>query len=124
MASSSSKYSVLDSVADVDIDTGRFKYILIRLKDKQTNAIKKIVRGYTWAGYHVDIFEKVESELRKLNLDVFCVGGGRIEHNTDDKSISVYGYSQGYGRADHAITTDIIKKHYPDYKVTWSDEGY
>lgn len=41
----------MEDIPEVDIDEGRFKYILIKLTDanKQT---KYIVRGYAWADYH------------------------------------------------------------------------
>lgn len=31
---------------------------------------------------------------------------------------------QGFGRADHAVTTEKLKAEYPDYEITWADEGY
>lgn len=31
---------------------------------------------------------------------------------------------QGYGRAQHNISTEKIKARYPDYEVTWADDGY
>lgn len=31
---------------------------------------------------------------------------------------------QGYGRAQHSISTEKIKARYPDYSVTWADDGY
>lgn len=31
---------------------------------------------------------------------------------------------QGFGRAKHAVTTEKLKAQYPDYEVTWADEGY
>lgn len=31
---------------------------------------------------------------------------------------------QGYGRAQHSISTEKIKSKYPDYEVTWADDGY
>lgn len=44
---------LLDQVADVDIDSqGRFKYILINVKDKTNNVNKQIVRGYARAQWH------------------------------------------------------------------------
>lgn len=44
---------LLDQVADVDIDAnGRFKYILINVKDKVNDVSKQIVRGYTRAQWH------------------------------------------------------------------------
>lgn len=33
-------------------------------------------------------------------------------------------YPQGYGKADHEMTVSILKKTYPHYSITWSDEGY
>ena len=46
--------------------------------------------------------------------------------------LSVYVYNfvgscclQGFGRADHAITVDLLKKHYKDYtSITFSNDGY
>lgn len=31
---------------------------------------------------------------------------------------------QGFGRANHAVTTEKLKAQYPDYEVTWDNEGY
>lgn len=31
---------------------------------------------------------------------------------------------QGFGRANHAVTTEKLKARYPDYEVTWDNEGY
>ena len=42
----------MDELANVDIDCGRFKYVLIEIMDRQTDAKKYIVRGYTRASYH------------------------------------------------------------------------
>lgn len=37
----------------------------------------------------------------------------------------MYGYSMGFGRAKHAIATDLIRESFPAYRdVTWSNEGY
>ena len=48
--------SKLDMIPAVDIDAGRFKYVLIRvdLEDSQTGQElhKIIVRGYNWASWH------------------------------------------------------------------------
>lgn len=47
----------LDAIPAVDIDSGRFKYVLIRV-DMQDDAETKqeynkvIVRGYNWASFH------------------------------------------------------------------------
>jgi len=118
----------LDNVIDADIDNnGRFKYILIKVHNspeggKETS--KHIVRGYASCEYHGDIYDMVRPGIEKNGLDCECVGGGRILHDAEKKAIQVFGYSQGFGKADHTISVGILEKKYTDYKITWSDEGY
>ncbi|GJQ72589.1 putative sex-regulated protein [Trypoxylus dichotomus] len=78
-----------------------------------------------------DINDKVTEHLQKLTLDgvlkdwqTKVLGGGRIAHDAAAKAIKVYGYSQGYGKADHRVAVELLQKSYPDYSITWSDEGY
>ncbi|CAL1674579.1 unnamed protein product [Lasius platythorax] len=118
---------LLDKVLDVDIGGhGRFKYILINVQDDVNKASKQIVRGNARAQWHADIFDKVNVEIQNHHpgLQINCVGGGRIEHDPDAKTIKVYGYSQGFGKADHQVSVELLKKKYPHYNITWSDEGY
>ncbi|XP_057325956.1 14 kDa phosphohistidine phosphatase-like [Microplitis mediator] len=118
----------LDKIPDVIIDpNGVFKYILVYIHDDNTKQSKPIVRGYKKCKFHADIYETIgEDELKNYGagLDTECVGGGRINHNAPAKTIKVYGYSQGFGKADHTIAVGLLKKKYPDYEITWSDEGY
>ncbi|EYC25582.1 hypothetical protein Y032_0011g1286 [Ancylostoma ceylanicum] len=114
----------LADVPDVDIDpSGTFKYILIKCTDNSSKEEKHIVRGYYKCHFHADIL-KVAREAAGPEFKLKCVGGGRIKHEDQAKEILVYGYSQGYGQADHAVTVDILKKRYPDYNITFSNEGY
>ncbi|KAI0241570.1 14 kDa phosphohistidine phosphatase [Lamellibrachia satsuma] len=117
----------LDEVEDVDIDdNGRFKYVLIKLyHPNYEENYKYIVRGYKWAGFHADVYEDLYDRVQKKGLDTECVGGGRILHEAGKKTITVYGYSQGYGLADHSITCELLKKKYKDYvSITWNNDGY
>lgn len=87
----------MDSLNQVDIDTGKFKYILIKVTAGE--AEKYLVRGYKDAAYHADVLETVEEKelepLKKIakGLKWECVGGGRILHKPDEKYVKVYGYS-------------------------------
>lgn len=65
---------------------------------------------------------QVQQKLTPLECE--CLGGGRISHDSDFKRIKIYGYSQGYGKADHEVTAKIIKEFYPKYTISISDEGY
>ncbi|XP_020784680.1 14 kDa phosphohistidine phosphatase [Boleophthalmus pectinirostris] len=120
--------ALMANIPRADIDpSGVFKYVLIRVHSREEGDDSEIdiVRGYGWAEYHADIYEKVSEELEKDSvLDCECIGGGRIRHEPEAKKIHVYGYSMGYGRANHAVTTEKLKERYPDYEVTWSNEGY
>lgn len=118
----------LNDIPPVVIDAnGRFKYILIKLT-KNDEEQQYIVRGFASAEYHADILDDFESGLRKLKIkevQVECMGGGRILNEANKKEILVYGYSMGYGLADHSITVELIKNNgYGDYKVTFNNEGY
>ncbi|KAJ6652013.1 hypothetical protein lerEdw1_015838 [Lerista edwardsae] len=175
----------LSRVQDVDIDPdGVFKYVLIRVTPAGSESGKEIVRGFAWAEYHADIYDKVTAELEKQGFHCECLGGGRISHQSGARKIHVYGHSvvrmgplsafggnrlwcgaglgesvdsrtgvtgfadgplvpasgereaslcvataavnllQGFGPAKHSVSTEKLKARYPDYEVTWADEGY
>ena len=69
---------------------------------EDTREEKDLVRGYNFAEYHADVYDRTEEEVdfllfelfsihiyRSLKLDCECLGGGRIEHKEADKYIKV-----------------------------------
>lgn len=119
----------LAAVPDVEIDTGVFKYILIRVYGKRPadgseEPSKLIVRGFERCEWHSDIYDEVSGSLAGLGLETECLGGGRIDHQPDRKFIKIYGYSQGFGPADHEESRRIVKSQYPDYEIETTKEGY
>ncbi|KAG9463850.1 hypothetical protein GDO78_020948 [Eleutherodactylus coqui] len=60
--------------------------------------------------------------MQALGLTCKCLGGGKIEHNSKDKKIRVFGESTGYGKANHTITAEKLRNKYGDYEVVCSDE--
>lgn len=118
----------LAAVPDVDIDEGVFKYVLIKVygkpADDGSEPSKLIVRGFNRAEWHSDIYDEVSKSLQGLGLDTECLGGGRIEHRPSDKLIKIYGYSQGFGKANHEESKKIVKTKYGNYTIECSDEGY
>ena len=117
----SSKYEIIQ-----EIGRGAFS-IVYKVKSKEDK--KLIIRGDANSSYHKDIYRKFifdimnskDKELKE-DYDYECIGGGRIEFRPD--CIFIYGYSSGYGQADHSKTKEIVKKFYPNYKIEISDEGY
>ncbi|XP_036378450.1 14 kDa phosphohistidine phosphatase [Megalops cyprinoides] len=113
----------LGKVSDVEIDPdGVFKYILVRVKVKDGTDHKDIVRGTKSAQYHNHIFEKVSPEMQGFGLECSCLGGGKIEHNSKEKKLRVFGESTGYGKADHSVTAEKLKSAFQDYEINWSDD--
>ena len=113
-------------VPNVDIDDeGTFKYILVQITNESNRESRLIVRGYKWADYHAYILNEVEKVSKTAGYNCKCMGGGRIKHNPADKTILVYGYSVGFGKADHQKTVELLQDSYSNYKsISFSDEGY
>jgi len=98
----------LDAIPDVDIDeAGTYKYIQICVKSTQDPSVQKIViRGKLGCEYHADVYDECHKQIETLGFTTEAIGGGRIRHTPADKTIFIYGYSIGFGRADHTITVD------------------
>ncbi|XP_018797528.1 PREDICTED: sex-regulated protein janus-A-like isoform X2 [Bactrocera latifrons] len=114
----------LEAVPSVDIEEGVFKYVLIKVYGNDDSLNKNIVRGYADCQWHSDIYDRASESCKGLGLETECLGGGRIEHNPNLKLIKVYGYSQGFGKADHAETRRLLLDKFPLYSVEISDDGY
>lgn len=48
-------------------------------------------------------------------------GGGRILRDDESKRIHIFGYSYGFGQADHQLAKDVVQQSasYREYNVTW-----
>ncbi|KAJ6653868.1 hypothetical protein lerEdw1_008616 [Lerista edwardsae] len=112
----------LRSLAAVEIDSeGTFKYILVRV-ESDTGEKRNIVRGSASAECHTNLFEKLCPEMEEQGFVCTCLGGGKIEHNSKDKKIHVFGLSTGCGKADHNVTVELLKSVFQDYEISCSDD--
>lgn len=110
----------IDEIAQVYIDYGIFKYLLLKVIHKEISGYtgcKTIIRGYSQYKYHSDIYEAVERELVDYKLQADTLGGGWIQN--EDKKMRIYGTSEEYGRANHQFVAKILKSYYPFHKVTY-----
>ncbi|XP_040896458.1 14 kDa phosphohistidine phosphatase [Toxotes jaculatrix] len=113
----------LAKIPDVEIDPeGTFKYILVRVAVKDGGVHKDIVRGTKSAEYHNHIFEKVSPAMEALGMECKCLGGGKIEHNSQDKKLRVFGESTAFGKADHSVSVEKLKTAFRNYEITFSDD--
>ncbi|KAL3941598.1 MAG: hypothetical protein SGBAC_004072 [Bacillariaceae sp.] len=114
-------------VPNVSIDEGAHKYVLISACLPGGNSRENFVVSRRGAEYHRDAAEPFVALLERNNYNsIRILGGGRIRLDNGDKACSIYGYSYGFGLADHALSKGVIQKddRYNDYDITWSNEGY
>ena len=83
------------------------------------------MRGFVDCTYHADILSKFEKEELTSDTDIHlnwkaeCIGGGRIATHETDKRIIIYGSSEGFGPADHAVTEQLLKESFPTYSISF-----
>ena len=90
------------------------------------NRIPRSLAGYK---FHAETYKTLMQKLKKRHGDVVVgsvIGGGRISRDPKLQMISVYGYSKTFGRCAgcNERSAGILRAQYPDYEVSWSDEGY
>ena len=110
-------------ISDIIIDfNGDFKYILMEMVNKTNlNDFKYIVRGFQKYDYHRKIYNDfMINNVYKypdiyMNFTFNVLGGGRISF--ENNNIKIYGSSGVYGKANHKITSNLIKLNFPSYNV-------
>lgn len=114
-------------VPNVSIDPGAHKYVLISACLPAGNIRENFVVSRAGAEYHRDAAEPFVELLERNNYSsIRILGGGRIALDHANKTCSIYGYSYGFGLADHAMSKAVVERddRYNDYDITWSNEGY
>lgn len=107
-------------VPSVSIDEGANKYVLI--SGKKDGKKQYLVVSKRGAKYHKDAAEPLINELEVNGYgEIKVLGGGRIYLNHEEKRVSIYGHSYGFGQADHSISKKVVDTEYIDYNVTWSN---
>lgn len=109
----------------VEIDEGVNKYVLMKAEFHGDEY--HIVTSKFGAKYHRNAAEPMIAKLENAGYtDIEVTGGGRIALNSLAKEISIYGFSYGFGLADHSVSREVVLRdqRYRHFKVTISDEGY
>mmetsp|Transcript_1561 Transcript_1561/g.4260 ORF Transcript_1561/g.4260 Transcript_1561/m.4260 type:complete len:149 (-) Transcript_1561:308-754(-) len=124
----SSTSAATTRIPNVTIDDGAHKYVLIRATNASTATQEHFVVSKRGAAYHRNAAEPMVERLQQngyTSIDV--TGGGRIYLDDDNRSISIFGYSYGFGQANHELSKSVIEKSstkYATYDITTSNEGY
>ena len=121
-ASSTSGVGSQDAIPSVSIDDGAYKYVLITAIAPSTNTARKFVYSKRNASYHRNVAEHLIPQLEGAGYrDIRITGGGRILRDDESKEIHIFGYSYGFGRADHEVSKEVVEQsvNYQAYTVTW-----
>ena len=113
-------------LASVHIAEGAHKYVLISAETPDGEP-QWFVTSRTGAPYHRNVAEPMIAQLEHACYTNICVtGGGRIHLQTNAKEMAIFGFSYGFGLADHAQSrrTVLEDPRYQDFAVSISDEGY
>ncbi|KAL3930507.1 MAG: hypothetical protein SGARI_004464 [Bacillariaceae sp.] len=103
-------------VPNVEIAEGAHKYVLIAAMTPDGSQRQHFVVSKRGAHYHRNAAEPFVDKLEKNGYrSIDITGGGRIALNTTDETIDVFGYSYGFGLADHALSKAVILAD-PRYK--------
>ena len=117
-------------IPSVSIDSGAYKYVLITALPPNSivhNKPEVFVHSKRGAQYHRNVAEPLIPILKQSGYtDIRIKGGGRILRCDDDNVIKIFGYSYGFGQADHALAKDVVEKSgkFVGYTVSWSNDGY
>ena len=112
-----------DLIPTVSIDEGALKYVFITATSPSP---LKMPRSFIYsrknAQHHVNVATYLIPKLRHNGYtDIQIVGGGRIDRDDQQKKIHIFGYSYGFGQADHAAAKTVVDQSvsYQEYIVTW-----
>ena len=108
-----------DDIPAVSIDPGAYKYVLITAEKDRPRIFVYSRRS---ASYHRNVAEELVPRLKDAGYrDIRVKGGGRILRDDDSRKVHIFGYSYGFGRADHALAKDVVENSvsYSGYTVTW-----
>jgi len=125
--STNNNNNIVDNIPSVSLDEGAYKYVLITANTPSTNQSRTFVYSKRSASYHKDVAQYLLPILEgERYTNIRIKGGGRILRNDDDKKIHIFGYSYGFGAADHSHAKSIVDQceMYKGYTVTWSNDGY
>ena len=121
-------------VPTVSIDEGAHKYVLIKAStpgssnsNSNSSTAQHFVFSKRGADYHRNVAEHFIPALQTAGYhDIRITGGGRILRDSTKKLINIYGYSYGFGMADHSLAVEVVEASglFHGYTLNWSNDGY
>ena len=124
---SGSKSKDYQRVPSVCLARGAHKYVLIAAREPGGGELRHFVTSREGARYHRHAANPTVNALESSGYeDIEILGGGRVNLDKDAKKIAIFGFSYGFGQADHELSKKVVEddSRYKDYEITVSNEGY
>ena len=112
-------------LSSVEICDGAHKYVQLTASLDGTEQVFVVSRKN--AAYHRNAAEPFIDKLQKHGYyDIEVAGGGRVAVDSDERTVSIFGFSYGFGKANHELSANVVRQdeRYRDFDVSWSDDGY
>ncbi|KAL7488586.1 hypothetical protein ACHAW6_014181 [Cyclotella cf. meneghiniana] len=120
-----------DTIPSVSIDEGAHKYVLMTAYTPGAPSSSSRKRTFVYskqgADYHRNVAEYLLPMLERSGYyDILITGGGRIIKDSSKNYIKIFGYSYGFGRADHQLAVEVVRESnlFNGYNLLWSNDGY
>jgi hypothetical protein len=99
----------------VQLSPGNNKYVLLNAYHPlDRNAVHWFVKSASpsecGGGFHGNVAQELREWIQAAGYDVNVTGGGRIDYAPDKGQCTVYGSSNGFGKADHSLAASIIRE--------------
>lgn len=110
----------INNLPEVKVDPrGGFKYIVAVVSDQNGNQ-KTVIRADETCEAHAYIMGDLVEEVGP-EIDIECIGGGRIRVDPDRRTIEIWKFSEAYGQEpDRQQTVAMLQNAFPGFKVTAS----
>ena len=112
----------ITSIPEVEfVSENTFKFIVAEVSDS-TGMTKLILRADQDLPRHNNILERLRAQA-EIGLSFYCLGGGFIRFNKEEKTIQVFGESLDFKREpDRNRTVRMLQATYPDFQVTGGNQ--
>jgi 23S rRNA-/tRNA-specific pseudouridylate synthase len=96
----------------ISLAPGSHKYVLVKATEPTTGQtlwfVKSAAPKDAGGPYHANVAEELVKWIEAIGYQAKVTGGGRIDYNEELGRATVYGFSYGFGKGDHARAASLI----------------
>lgn len=117
--------NIIKNIPKVDIDYhGGYKFIVAKIVNRLDHTMKVVIKANKNYKTHKEILAILQDELRRETiatnggLYAYCIGGGFINVDPEEKKIIISGSSGEFKREpNRKYTVRMLKEAFPKFKI-------